>query len=174
MERVNADIRRRSGDDLGQLRELSDEILQLDAYPPRRPRDLGEFVAAPNALASFVAARAGQVVGHVCVSPSSSPEVLDLATRVLGVEAAHLAVVARLLVSPAHRRQGIARALLGEALAETRRLGRTPILDVATHFHPAISLYEECGWRRAGRVTVGMGEMEPLDEYVYLGPLTRD
>ena len=163
-------IRSRSGDDLPALRQLAEDVLRLDGYPPRLPRDLGRFIAASDALASFVAVSEGQVVGHVCVSPSSSPEVLDLAQRALGVPTQQLAVVARLLVSPAHRRNGFAQALLAEALGEVARLGRTPILDVATHFDAAMSLYERSGWRRLGQVSVDISGMEPLDEYVYVGP----
>ncbi|HEV2068597.1 MAG TPA: GNAT family N-acetyltransferase [Acidimicrobiales bacterium] len=164
-------IRSRSGNDLPALRQLAEDVLRLDGYPPRLPRDLGRFIAAPDALASFVAVSEGQVVGHVCVSPSSSPEVLDLARRALGVSTQQLAVVARLLVSPAHRRNGFAQALLAEALAEVARLGRTPILDVATHFDAAMSLYERSGWRMLGQVSVDISGMEPLDEYVYVGPI---
>jgi GNAT superfamily N-acetyltransferase len=81
-----------------------------------------------------------------------------------------LAVVARLLVSPTHRRKGVAQALLAAALAEANRLDRTPILDVATHFEKAISLYETCGWRRLGQVAVEIAGVEPLEEYVYAAP----
>jgi GNAT superfamily N-acetyltransferase len=165
-----ARVRRRSDDDLPALRRLADDVLRLDGYPPRRPQDLERFMAAPDALAAFVAVRDGQVVGHVCVIPSGSPEVVDLARRALRVPEQKLAVVARLVVAPAHRRNGAARALLAEALAEVVRLGRTPILDVATHFAGAIALYDRSGWRRLGQVSVAMSGAEPLDEYVYVGP----
>jgi len=164
-------VRRRSDDDLPALGELADEVLRVDGYPPRPPRDLGRFIAAPDALAAFVAVSGGQVVGHVCVTPSGSAEVLDLARRALSVPTQRLAVVARLVVAPAHRRNGSARALLAEAVAEAARLGRTPILDVATHFAGAITLYERSGWRRLGLVSVALSGTKPLDEYVYVGPL---
>jgi hypothetical protein len=48
-------VRRRSVDDLHELRQLADDALRLDGYPPRVPKDLGKFIAAPDALASFVA-----------------------------------------------------------------------------------------------------------------------
>ena len=163
-------VRSRADDDLPALRQLAQDVHALDGYPPRLPQDLGQFVAAPGALASFVATANGQVIGHVCVSPSSSPEVLGLAQQALGVQRKDIAVVARMLVSPTTRRRGVARALLTEAVAEARRLGRTPILDVATHFTGAIALYESAGWRRLGLVSVDIPGMEPLDEYVYTKP----
>lgn len=163
-------VRSRAAGDLPVLRQLAEDVHALDGYPPRLPQDLGQFIAAPEALASFVATANGQVVGHVSVSPSSSPEVLELAEQTLAVQRQDIAVIARMLVSPTTRRQGVARALLTEAVAEARRLGRTPILDVATHFTGAIALYESAGWQRLGLVSVDISGMEPLDEYVYTKP----
>jgi len=39
-----------------------------------------------------------------------------------------------------------------------------------TDLHPAIRLYERCGWTRAGRVGVRFRNGITLEEYVYLGP----
>lgn len=93
----------------------------------------------------------------------------------LGTEATQrspeqLAVVARLLVAPTHRRQGIGNLLLDVATraAHARRLW--PILDVAAYFHAAMRLYEQAGWACAGRVTVRIQGTDPLDELVYVGP----
>lgn len=160
-------IRKRTDDDLRALRLLAEDVLELDGYPPRVPKDLDYFIAAPDALASFVAITGGERVGHVCVSRSSSPEVLRLAQQALGVPPHRLAVVARLLVSPTHRQQRIARSLLAQAVAEAARLRRVPTLDVAVHFDRAIALYESSGWRRLGTVSVEITGMQPLDEYVY-------
>jgi len=87
----------------------------LDSYPPRLPRDLGQFVAAPEALASLVATFNSQVVAHVCVSRSSAPESLGLAQQALGVQREDIAVIAGMLISSTTRRRGVARALLTEA-----------------------------------------------------------
>jgi hypothetical protein len=43
-------------------------------------------------------------------------------------------------------------------------------LDVTVHSGPAIGLYEACGWRRLGRVTVAFSAELSVDELVYLGP----
>jgi GNAT superfamily N-acetyltransferase len=79
---------------------------------------------------------------------------MALASEVLGVEVQRLGVVARLLVSPDHRRLGAARTLLEMAAGAGVERQLVPILDVATHFRAAIALYEHCGWIRAGEVEV--------------------
>jgi hypothetical protein len=46
-----------------------------------------------------------------------------------------------------------------------------PILDVAIHYGAAIALYESCGWRNAGEVTMVFGDGTELPSYVYLAPV---
>lgn len=46
-------VRNRTDDDLPALRVLAEDVLELDGYPPRVPKDLDHFIAAPGALASF-------------------------------------------------------------------------------------------------------------------------
>ncbi|USX49219.1 GNAT family N-acetyltransferase [Lentzea sp. HUAS12] len=54
--------------------------------------------------------------------------------------------VARLAVRPSHRRQGLARKLMGELAGWGLQQGATTCaLQVAEHNHPAIRLYEELG-----------------------------
>jgi hypothetical protein len=62
----------------------------------------------------------------------------------------HRAEVAKLLVHPAHRRRGLARALMAAAEAEARALGRSLLtLDTRTG-DPAERLYAGLGFVRAG------------------------
>ena len=117
-----------------------------------------------------VAGHQGPVAGHVALHRTSSAPVMALASDALRQPAGRLAVVGRLLVSPHARGAGIGRALLAAASAEAARRGRWPVLDVATDLHPAIRLYEQCGWTRAGQVEVRFGNGITLAEYVYLGP----
>lgn len=56
--------------------------------------------------------------------------------------------VKRLYVAPAHRRRGIARALVEAAVAEARALGYTTLrLDTPAGNAAAIALYESLGWQ---------------------------
>jgi GNAT superfamily N-acetyltransferase len=95
---------------------------------------------------------------------------MDLAAKVVAQPVECFGVVARLLVSPSVRRDGVGRTLLNTAANHAVGLGLYPILDVATRFEPAIKLYESCGWTRAGRVTAKMPNGTSLDELVCLGP----
>ena len=162
-------LREREDADLDALEALARAIHERDGYPPLLPRGLRAFVASAPALAAWVAVAEGRVVGHVCLNPASSPEVMTLAIEATGADA--FGVVARLFVDPAHRRAGVGEALLATAAGEARRRGLLPILDVSTSFEPAIALYERCGWQRLGSVQVAVGpDRPPFDEIVYALP----
>lgn len=163
-------VRERAGDDLEACEHLALAVHQIDGYPPRLPGDLRSFIASPRALGAWVAEEDGQIVGHVALHPDSSLEVMELASRATDQPPEGLGVVARLLVAQTHRRQGVGRALLDVARDAAHSAGLWPILDVATHFHGAIQLYEQTGWVFAGRVTVEIRGTEPLEELVYVGP----
>jgi GNAT superfamily N-acetyltransferase len=93
---------------------------------------------------------------------------MRLASQYLQRSEDELAAIARLLVDPDHRRNGVARALLDIVIAEAGRLGRAPILDVATHYANAIGLYEATGWHCIGEVTMQLPNGEPFREFVYI------
>lgn len=161
-------VRTRTGDDLEACRTLALALLDRDGYPPRMPISMDRFVAAPGALGAWVAEFDSQVLGNVVLTGTSSPEVMALASAAVGEPEASLAVVARLMVDPAVRRRGTARALLRTARDAALAMERRPVLDVAAHFVAARALYEAEGWTCAGDVTVKVGDLEPLEEVVYV------
>jgi ribosomal-protein-alanine N-acetyltransferase len=60
--------------------------------------------------------------------------------------------ILNLAVHPAHRREGIARRLLSEGLAQARALGaELAWLEVRPSNAPALSLYESFGFKEVGR-----------------------
>lgn len=144
-------------------------VQKLDGYPPHPPRGLRRFVADPDALGSWVAEVHGKVVGHIAIHTTSSEPVMLLATEFTSIPVQGLSVVARLFVGPENRRQGVADALLAVAVDASHALGRRPVLDVASHFEPAVALYEKHGWIRAGEVVVPFRGRD-LHEFVYVGP----
>lgn len=164
------DIRPREDVDLDGCERLAQAVHLADDYPPRRSDDLRRFVAAPDALTAWVAESHEGIVGHVVLQPRSSQPVMALGCDATGRSPDQLCVVARLLVSPAHRRRGLGGSLLATAADAGLARGLWPILDVAAHFSAAIELYENAGWICAGRVTVRFLDEESLDELVYVGP----
>lgn len=75
-----------------------------------------------------------------------------------------------LMVHPEVRRRGVARRLLAAATDHAHAHRLTPVLDVLKESEPALSLYEELGWKRAGALTLPITAHEPLQLWVYLGP----
>jgi GNAT superfamily N-acetyltransferase len=161
--------RRRRADDLEELTRMAEAVRGLDGYPPRSP----DLFVGPEVLAAWVAVDEGIVVGHVALHRTSADPVMTLASEATGWAAGRLVVVARLLVAPTSRRRGAGRLLIDHAVAEAHTRDRWPVLDVATHFHPAIALYESCGWTCAGPVTFVFRDgttMREADSLVYVGP----
>lgn len=150
--------------------QLARVVHDLDGYPPYLPGGLRDFIATSDALAAWVVERDREIVGHVALHRNSSAAVLALASETLRQPTDRLGVIARLLVSPNSRRDGVGRSLLDIASRDALARGLWPVLDVATHYNAAISLYEHCGWVRAGQVAVELSGGVTLEEYVYLGP----
>jgi GNAT superfamily N-acetyltransferase len=88
----------------------------------------------------LVAEQDGRIVGTVQ---------LALALRANG---RYRAEVNKLLVHPAHRRQGIARRLMAEVETVARREGRTLLHLDTREGDPSHDLYRALGWVEAGRI----------------------
>jgi GNAT superfamily N-acetyltransferase len=166
------DIRPRRDTDIGTVLALARRVHGLDRYPPRGPIDRGSFAAPPQELAAWVAEHEDRVVGHAALHATGVADSLALAANHAHRQPDELAVVARVLVCPSTRRQGVGRALLDTAAADARARGLHPILDVATHLRAAITLYESCGWDRAGAITIHFDDEPSLRCYVYVAPNT--
>jgi GNAT superfamily N-acetyltransferase len=78
-----------------------------------------------------------------------------------------IGVIARLLVDPDVRRQGIARALLQTARAAAVSQNGVPVLDVVETDHAAVALHRRSGWVELGRVAVSLPEGRELHELVF-------
>jgi GNAT superfamily N-acetyltransferase len=142
----------------------------IDGYPKYLPQDLRSFIVDAHALGGWVAANGNEVLGHVALHRTSAQQIMEVALSVTGLKEERIAVVARLLVIPAARRQGIGRALLEKAILEAAKLGRRAVLDVVEDHKAAIALYEDCGWASVGRVDWTLPGGLPLREFVYISP----
>lgn len=166
-------IRLRTTDDLDDCERLARCVHRVDGYPPYLPDgDIGRFIRSPEALHAWVAEIDDEIVGHVVLNDRSSEPVMALASAMTGRERHSLVVVARLLVAPDARRKAVGRALLLTAAQAGARMGRRPILDVATRFSAAIALYKACGWSCAGEVTVSFPDGTSIREAVFVAPAT--
>jgi ribosomal protein S18 acetylase RimI-like enzyme len=82
----------------------------------------------------------GRIVGTVQLQPPESEN------------GAHRGEVAKLLVHPEWRRQGIARALMATLEAEARAAGKTLLVLDTREGDPSNKLYRALGYREAGRI----------------------
>ncbi|HEY5023748.1 MAG TPA: GNAT family N-acetyltransferase [Acidimicrobiales bacterium] len=163
-------IRPRRTDDVDALLEMAQLVKAVDGYPPRGPIDLASFLAPPQQLAAWVAEHDDNVVGHVALHGAGAAVTTAVAARHTQKQPDELAVVARVLVSPTARRQGVGHALLDTAVAEAQGRGLHPFLDVATELRAAITLYESYGWDWAGEVTIHLDDEPSLQCFVYVAP----
>jgi ribosomal protein S18 acetylase RimI-like enzyme len=88
----------------------------------------------------LVAEQAGRIVGTVQLQPAESEN------------GAHRGEVAKLLVNPAWRRQGIARALMLALEEDARAMGKTLLVLDTREGNPSNDLYRALGYREAGRI----------------------
>jgi GNAT superfamily N-acetyltransferase len=162
-------VRPRTDADLDECVRLAEVVHDRDGYPVYLATDLRTFLAAPDAVAAWVADDEGRLIGHVALHRQTIPAVMVIASAASDVATDQLGVVARLLVDPEVRHQGAGRLLLEAATGAARSRGLRPILDVCSRFGPAIALYERCGWINVGQVDLGFGDLK-IEELVYLGP----
>jgi len=166
-------LRRRSDDDVDACLELAEHTHQHDGYPPWWPWDRRAFIVAPAEEASWVADDQGRVMGHVAIHNADGDPAFRRAHELTGLGPGHVAVVARLMVSPSARRVGVGRRLLDEAVAFAHQSGRRPILDTIPSNTKAIALYRTKGWTEAGTETLTSASGRRLDVVVFVGPAPR-
>ncbi len=164
-------VRPRTSADLDACVALASVVHRLDGYPSFLGEGgLTSFLAPDDALGAWVALLDEDLVGNVVLRPRSAPPSITLAARALGIAPGRLAFIARLMVASRARRRGVARQLLDVAVAEARRLGRVPVLDVVTSDTAAVALYGASGWRRLGDASLTLRNGDDLELQVFAKP----
>jgi ribosomal protein S18 acetylase RimI-like enzyme len=142
----------------------------LDGYPRYLPEDLVAFLNSGAELAGWVVESGGEIVGHVALHDAAGDPTFPAAQAATGLPPERLAVVARLMVHPKHRRRGIAQHLLQVTRTYAEQDERRLVLDVLQSSAPAIHLYENLGWQRVAPLTLPIRAHPPLQLWVYVSP----
>jgi GNAT superfamily N-acetyltransferase len=167
------EIRERREQDLSDLVTIAARVHDTDNYPVFLPDgDYSSFLTRPSSLAAWVAVRGRELVGHVALNDTTSRPVMQLVDE--DGPTRPPVYVARLLVDPRSRRDGVGRHLLEHARREALSAGRSPYLDVVDTLTaaPAIALYRHDGWEEIGRVRFELAGNE-IHELVFRGPTDR-
>ncbi|MFC7492249.1 MULTISPECIES: GNAT family N-acetyltransferase [unclassified Knoellia] len=145
-------IRDRRPDDLTVLVELLGAQQPATSYPQRWPLPFPpeEFIVRPGELAAWVAVEDQTVVGHVSVTELTRSRMAAEWESATGRPADGLGEVSVLFVAGGRHGSGIGGLLLDTALAEIRRRGLTPMLDVVGDETTAGLFYRRRGWRTVG------------------------
>jgi ribosomal-protein-alanine N-acetyltransferase len=135
-------LRRFSRDDLEKVIRINEECLP-EHYTPFFYLDLHQ--SFPNSF--IVAELNGEVLGYIMCRVEWSLSEFD---RWRLVKKGHIISIA---VLPEHRRKGIGRALMVEAMKALRDYGASEIyLEVRVTNHPAISLYKGLKFEIVNRI----------------------
>lgn len=129
------------------------------------PESLTTWLLADQALSRWVALVDGAVVGHVllCEPHVYLTRHLDqLGPRAGGRTERGVVEIAKLFVSPSHRREAVGRALLRTACQAARASGKMPALAVVTTSRDALLLYESEGMEDVGGFVGVHGENRVL------------
>ena len=162
-------LRERRDEDIEACVRLLRATHEADGYPRRWPRDPERFIRSRHETGAWIVEEGRAVRGHVALHEVATEQTLDIAYAATGRGSDDLALVARLLASPGHRRRGLGAMLLHHATDAAHRLGRQPVLDVDTTLAAAVALYDALGWQRVGDFRLDDGATV-LDLWVYLGP----
>lgn len=128
------------------LRACVDAGAAVSFLPPLTEAVAREFW---HRAAALVAAGNRLILGAWSGGVLAGTVTLDLASQ---SNQPHRAEITKLLVHPAFRRQGLAKALMARAEEEARRLGRRLLTLDTRAGELAERLYREWGWREAGRI----------------------
>jgi GNAT superfamily N-acetyltransferase len=157
-------VRRRKAGDVAMCGRLL-EVVHYDArYPALRPEPPRAWLEHPDVHDAWVCERVGRILGHVAVSDVARDSLSALRWRETTERSpAELMAVSRFFVRPTARQQGIGTALLDLAVAEIRRQGRLPVLEMVSARRDGFPFLASRGWR-----LVAIDAWGPKDQDLYI------
>jgi ribosomal protein S18 acetylase RimI-like enzyme len=117
-----------------------------------------------------VAEADGAIVGHVAIMRPEGEDAVTLWIEQSGEDQAHVAVLARLFVIQAARKQATGSALMETAMDFARARNLRLVLDVMKKDAAAIRPYERLGWRKIGESTHYFGADKSVPAVCYVAP----
>ncbi|OIJ88732.1 GNAT family N-acetyltransferase [Streptomyces sp. MUSC 14] len=148
-----------------------EEVHRRDGYPVNWPGQPDQWLSQASLLGAWVAELGGRLVGHVSLSRGGEGDLAPgLWSERNGTSRDLTAVVSRLFVAPRTRGHGIGALLIGRAVAQARRHGLHPVLDVVASDTAAAALYERLGWELLATVEQRWGPSQTVTVHCYAAP----
>lgn len=170
-EKPNLCVRQRADGDVEECVQVLAEVHQLDGYPVNWPDQPGEWLSSGPPLRSWVAELEGRLVGHVSLSQGGDGDLAPILwSERNGAAPGMTAVVGRLFVAPQARGHRIGALLIGQAVAEARRRGLHPVLDVVASDTAAVALYERLDWKLMATVEQQWSPQQTVTIRCYAAP----
>ena len=141
-------IRPRTARDVPACARLLRVIAGEHQYPAHWPDAPRSWLSGPDVLDAWVCEQHGEILGHVAVATVPRNAMSRVRWQeITGLPVEELGRVSRLFVRKRVRRRGIATDLLDVAVADIRRRGLHPVIDVVTTSVDGIAFLESRGWR---------------------------
>jgi GNAT superfamily N-acetyltransferase len=169
-------VRPRVDEDLPLLAAAIRSLHETDGYPQTLPDDTVAWLRPPRQRRAWVAVSPStrEIAGHIALNVAEGDPGVGVSSDGTGLKPDKLAVVSRLFVVAGHRRKGVAKALLDEAVNAAHADGLQPVLDVLEADRAAITLYKSAGWRSLAPIMFRSRAGEPLPALVFAGPPPPD
>lgn len=156
--------------DLADAAAALTEVHSTDGYPVEGVDHPEAWLRSDDVIAAWVGEIDGAIVGHVAVMRPHGEDAVSLWMQQSGDEEARIAVLARLFVVKAARKNAVGERLMQAAMEYGRERGIRLVLDVMTKDTAAIRLYERLGWREIGRTPHRYGDGQSIDAVCFVAP----
>jgi GNAT superfamily N-acetyltransferase len=157
-------IRTREAADVGLCVGVLAQVYRTGGYPTNWPGDPAGWLTPAGTVGAWVAASDdAPVVGHLVLRQLPASPAEQAATE-----------ISRLFVAPAARRQGVAQALLDQAMHWAATNEQDLVLEVTDNLQAAQALYEQSGFRHSATKqadwTTPAGHPVTLHSYTWSRP----